>query len=397
MRLLHPLKAHFSPIILLLALLSAFPPLATDMYLPALPLLQQEWQVPLMTINLTLVAFFVTYCAFLLLYGPLSDRYGRKPPLLVGVGVFILSCLLCSAAQSPGMLICGRILQGAGASAASAIVFAVSKDRFTGRERQRVFVQIGAIVAAAPMIAPILGGWILTLFSWRWIFLLQIVLGVVAFVGVARMDESLRQQVVPSLVQVAVSYLRLFRNRRYMLLLLTLSCTCVPVFAFIGGSPDLYITRLGFDERQFGYFFGFNSLAFVLAPLIFSRVARHTSVTRLLPWAFTGMLAASLLLLCTWIPLPWRLTLPMFGLTFAFAFCRPASNNLILEQVDRDAGAASSLMVFFYFLVGALAMGLFSLEWQDKIQTLGWMGVVAVGCTLALWPMAKRLLRLVSD
>ncbi|MCL2790550.1 MAG: multidrug effflux MFS transporter [Desulfobulbus sp.] len=390
------LKEQFPPIILLLALLSAFPPLATDMYLPALPLLQHEWQAPLVTINLTLVAFFVTYCLFLLVYGPLSDRYGRKPPLLVGVGVFMLACLLCSAALSPGMLICGRILQGAGASAASAIVFAVSKDRFSGRQRQRVFVQIGAIVAAAPMLAPILGGWILTSLSWRWIFLLQTVLGVVAFVGVIRMDEPLRQQTAPSLGQVAASYLRLFRNRRYMLLLLTLSCTCVPVFAFIGGSPDLYITRLGFDERQFSYFFGFNSLAFVLAPIIFSRVARHTPVIRLLPWAFAGMLVASLLLLCTWIPLPWRLTLPMFALSFAFSFCRPASNNLILEQVDRGAGAASSLMVFFYFMVGALAMWLFSLDWQDKIQALGWMGVAAVGCTLALWPVAKRRLRPVA-
>jgi DHA1 family bicyclomycin/chloramphenicol resistance-like MFS transporter len=246
------------------------------------------------------------------------------------------------------------------------------------------------------MFAPVLGGWILTLVSWRWIFLLQVCLGAGAFVGVLRMEESLRQQSAPSLVQVAGSYLRLFRNRRYMLLLLTLSCTCVPVFAFIGGSPDLYITRLGFDERQFGYLFGFNSLAFILAPLTFSRVARHTPVTRLLPWAFAGMLVSSLLLLCPWIPLPWRLTLPMFSLTFAFSFCRPASNNLILEQVDRDAGAASSLMVFFYFMVGALAMWLFSLDWRDKIQTLGFLGVAAVGGTLALWPVAKRRLRPVS-
>jgi drug resistance transporter, Bcr/CflA subfamily len=390
-------KERFPPIILLLALLSAFPPLATDMYLPALPLLQREWQVPLVAINLSLIAFFVTYCGFLLLYGPLSDRYGRKPPLLVGVGLFIFACLFCSAALSPGMLVCGRILQGAGAASSSAIVFAVSKDLFSGRQRQWVFVQIGVIVSAAPIIAPILGGWILTLFSWRWIFLFQTALGIVAFVGVMRMDESLRQQAAPGLAQVAGSYLRLFRNHRYMILLLTLSCTCVPIFAFIGGSPDLYITRLGFDEHQFGYFFGFNSLAFILAPLTYSRAARHVPVTRLLPWAFVGMFAASLLLLCTWIPLPWRLTLPMFTLTFAFSFCRPASNNLILEQVDRDAGAASSLMVFFYFMTGALAMWLFSFEWQDKIRTLGWMGVAAVGCTLALWPVAKRRLRPVSD
>jgi MFS transporter, DHA1 family, multidrug resistance protein len=383
MGIVKEIRERFPPIILLLALLSAFPPLATDMYLPALPLLQREWQTPLVII-------------FLLIYGPLSDRYGRKPPLLVGVGLFVLSCLVCGLAQSPGMMICGRILQGAGAAAASAIVFAVSKDRFTGQQRQRVFIQIGVIVAIAPMIAPILGGWIIALFSWRWIFLLQAIMGTLAFVGVLRMDESLRPQAPPSFAEVASGYLRLFRNKRYMVLLLTLSCTCVPVFAFIGGSADLYITRLGFDERQFGYFFGFNALAFVLAPLSFSRMVRHFPITRLMPYAFTGMLVSSLLLLCPWIPDPWRLTLPMFCLTFSFSFCRPAGNNLILEQVDRDTGAASSLMVFFYFMIGALAMWFFSFDWNDKIVMLGRMGVVSVTCTLLLWQVAKRRLRPVS-
>ena len=391
MSFVNEIRERFPPIILLLALLSAFPPLATDMYLPALPLLQREWQAPLVAINLTLVTFFMTYCGFLLIYGPLSDRYGRRPPLLAGVGLFIFSCLVCSLSQSAGMMICGRILQGAGAAAASAIVFAISKDRFTGKQRQRVFIQIGVIVAAAPMIAPILGGWIITLLSWRWIFVLQAVLGAIAFAGILRMDESLRPETPPSLSEVASSYLRLFRNKRYIVLLVTLSCTCVPVFAFIGGSPDLYITRLGYDERQFGYFFGFNALAFVLAPLTFSRMVRHFSIIRLMPYAFIGMFVSSLLLLCPWIPDPWRLTLPMFCLTFSFSFCRPAGNNLILEQVDRDTGAASSLMVFFYFMVGALAMWFFSFDWNNKIVLLGWMGVVSVSGTLLLWQLSKRL------
>ena len=294
------------------------------------------------------------------------------------------------------MLVGGRILQGAGAAAASAIVFAVSKDRFSGSQRQRVFIQIGVIVAAAPMIAPILGGWILALLSWRWIFLLQAVLGMVAFVGVLRMRESLHPETPPSFSEVARSYLRLFSNTRYILLLATLSCTCVPVFAFIGGSPDLYITRLGYNEQQFGYFFGFNALAFVLAPLTFSRVVRHVSITRLMPCAFIGMLIASLLLGCPWLPQPWRLTLPMFCLTFCFSFCRPAGNNLILEQVRRDTGAASSLMVFSYFMIGALGMWIFSFDWQDKMTVLAVMGAGSALSTLLLWGVVRRQLLLAA-
>ena len=391
MGLVHELRLRYPPIILLLALLSAFPPLATDMYLPALPLLQREWQVSLVTANLTLVVFFLTYCAFLLVYGPLSDRYGRRPPLVVGVSLFIVACLVCGLADSAAMMIFGRFLQGAGAAASSAIVFAISKDLFTGPQRQRVFIHIGVIVATAPMIAPIIGGWIVTLVSWRWIFLLQALLGSVALVGVVRMDESLRPTGEPPTIgQVAASYLRLLANYRYILVLLTVSIPCVPAFAFIGGSADLYITRLGFSEQVYGYFFGFNALAFVLAPLAFSRAVRRVPLFRLMPLALCGMLASALLLVCPFLPMPWRLTLPMFTLTFCYAFCRPAGNNLILEQVDRDTGAASSLMVFGHFMIGSTAMAVFSLDWPDKLTTLAVMGVAAVAVSLGLWTVVRR-------
>ena len=394
---LSEISKRFPPVILLLALLAAFPPLATDMYLPALPLLQRELHAPAVTINLTLVTFFITYCGFLLIYGPLSDRYGRKPPLHFGVGLFIFACMICALSQTAAMMILGRVLQGAGAAAASAIVFAVSKDRFTGMQRQRVFIQVGVIVATAPMIAPILGGWIIKLLSWHWIFVLQTLLGTIAFVGVWRMDESLQPETPPSFAEVASSYLRLLRNGRYLALLLTLSFTCIPVFAFIGASSEIYILNYGYNEQQFGYFFGFNALAFVLAPIIFSRVVKYVSILRLMPLAFSGMLLTSILLLLPWIPDPWRLTLPMFGLTFCFSFCRPAGNNLILEQVDRDTGAASSLMVFFYFMIGALAMWFLSLPWADKVVMLGWMGVAAVSCTLISWRLVKDRIRSLAE
>ncbi len=396
MALVHELRRRFPPLIFLLALLSAFPPLSTDMYLPALPSLQQEWSASLVTINLTLVAFFVTYCVFLLLYGPLSDRYGRRPPLLAGLSVFIGACLFCVFAGSAGMMIAGRVCQGAGAAASSAIVFAVCKDLFTGQQRQRIFIQIGVIVAMAPMIAPIIGGWIMALLSWRWIFLTQGALAFVAFVGVLRMNESHRPVDLPSVAEVAGSYLRLLANGRYLSLLLTLSLTGIPVFAFIGGSSDLYMTRMGYSEHQFSLFFGFNAMAFAFAPLLFSHLSRRHATITLMPLGFAGMITASILLLCPWLQEPWRLTLPMFLLTFSFSFCRPAGNNLILEQVDRDVGAASSLMVFFYFLIGALAMWFFSLPWHDKITVLGLMGLIPVSGTLGFWLLIRQWLRPVA-
>lgn len=371
--------------ILLLALLSAFPPLATDMYLPALPQLQREWGVPFARVNLSLVIFFLSYCCFLLIHGPLSDRFGRKPPLRCGIGLFVAASLLCAAARNVELMTIGRFLQGAGASAASAMVFAIAKDRFAGPLRQRVFVQIGTIVATAPMLAPVLGGWILAFFSWRWIFVLQACLGCLALIGVHAMPETLPQKSTDGLRAAFMGYARLFGNHGYLRQLSLFSLIGMPIFAFIGTSADLYMNGMGFSAQQYGYLFAFNASAFILAPLSFSWVSRYHSVRRLIPLAFLGMLAGGLGLLLQVLPLPWNLALPMLWTTFCFSFCRPAGNNLILEEVQSDAGSASSLMVFFYFVAGIAGIWIFSLDWQDKQRVLALMTMIVALAALLLW------------
>jgi DHA1 family bicyclomycin/chloramphenicol resistance-like MFS transporter len=381
-------------IIALLALLSAFPPLSTDMYLPAIPMLVKTWQVPLATVNLTLICFFVTYCGMLLVYGPLSDRYGRRPPLIAGIGIFVVASLCCAAAQGVQMMIASRILQGAGAASASAIALAISKDLFTGQVRQRVFIQLGIIVAAAPMLAPVLGGWIIELSSWRLVFVIQALLGLVAIAGVTRIAEPLGNRSPERLSRAIFGYFRLFHNRRYILLTVTFAVMGAPFFAFIASSPDIYITRLGFSERQFGYFFALNSAAFMVAPMAFSRAVKRFSLMRLLPLGYFGMVASSLAMALPLLPGVWRITLPMWFLTFSFSFTRPPGNNLILEQVETDVGAASSFMVFIFFVTGACSMWLISLEWVDKIPVLGWMGVFSSSFTVIAWFLLTRLVNL---
>ena len=363
------------------------------MYLAAIPLLVEELQQPLVTVNLTLVCFFITYCFFLLLYGPLSDRFGRRPPLLCGILIYCLASFFCSMATSIEMLIAGRVLQGAGAASASAIVFAICKDLFTGQIRQRVFVQIGVIVATAPVVAPIIGGWIMELLSWRWIFIFQATVALPAFAGVYCMQESHTQREDAKDIKAAfVSYARLLANYRYLLLVVTLSVFGIPVFAFIAGSPDLYITWMGYDEQTFGYFFAANATAFIFAPLTFARLAKKYAVQQLIPYAFLGMLGASTLFFVQSIPLPWRLALPMFLVTFFFSFCRPGGSNLILEQVDRDVGAASSLMVFAFFLTGAFGMWCYTLPWSNKLHALALMTLIPVSCSSILWQVWRYLM-----
>lgn len=167
-------------------------------------------------VNLTLVGFFISYCVFLLFYGPLSDRFGRRPLLLVGIGIFILASLLCALADNVVSLIFFRVLQAAGAASASALALAISKDVYDVHERERILAYIGVIMALAPMLAPVFGGWVLTWFSWRWVFVIQGAIGTTAWIGVFRMPETLKTPVAAGALQTAGIYLQLLGNRRYM-------------------------------------------------------------------------------------------------------------------------------------------------------------------------------------
>ncbi len=380
--------------IALLALLAAFPPLSTDMYLAAIPLLVESWHQPLATVNLTLIGFFVTYCGFLLFYGPLSDRYGRRPPLLAGLLVYVAASLLCAMAGNIQHMIIARVLQGAGAAAASSIAFAICKDLFESQLRQRVFLQLGVIVAAAPMIAPIIGGIIIETFSWRWVFVLQAALGMTAATGVWLMEESLQIYNTEKLRRVLVGYVRLMKNMRFLFLTLALSCIGIPFFAFIAVSSDIYINVLGYSEKQYGYFFAVNASAFMLAPFLFSKAVKRFHLQSLLPVSYVGVLLSSVPMLFSSAPQPFRLALPMWFLTFFFAFGRPPGNNLILEQVEFDAGSASSVMVFVFFMTGACSMWFISLNWQDPVLILGILGVITATITLFSWLAINRLLHL---
>jgi len=361
------------------------------MYLPAIPLLQKTWQEPLAVINLTLVGFFVSYCFFLLVYGPLSDRFGRRRPLLAGIGLFVLSSLMCALTDSAISMIILRVLQGAGAAAASSLALAISKDAYAGHERGRVLATIGTITAVAPMIAPIFGGWILAGFSWRWIFVTQALFGGAAWIGTLCLPETLKTPTTTPLLQTVGTYLDLLRNRRYIVYTLMTSLIGLAHFAFIGGSADIYITQIGLSAQAYGYFFALNAMAMMMGAFTCSRIVRRSRSKIFITVSFSGILIGGLAILLSPLPGPWALALPMAIITFSYGFNRPLCHNLILEEVDRNAGAASSFLTFSYFIVGAFSMWLIALDWSDKIGTIGILGAGSGGLVLGLWLLLPKL------
>lgn len=378
-------KIEKRKLVLLIALLSAFPPLSTDIYLPAIPLLKDLWQEPLSTINLTLVVFFISYCVSLLFYGPLSDKYGRRPLLLAGIGIYVVASLLCGFADNASSLITLRALQGAGAASGTALALAITKDLFDGDERKKILATIAVITPLAPMIAPVLGGLIMTYASWEWVFVFQAVMGLIAWIGVFRMKESLSEFSSSKVHQAWKIYLQLFKNQKYIRLVLLFSFSALVHFSFIGSAADIYITRFGLSEQVFGYFFALNALSIMAGAFICGRIKSTIDTTSILTVSFTGILISSLIMLSQLFSGPWGLAAPMMFASFCFGLSRPSSNHLILEQVNSHAGSASSLMVFFNFMVGAFSMWMIALDWSDKIFTLGMLGFVSSGIILMIW------------
>lgn len=380
------------PLILLLALLAAFPPLATDMYLPAIPYFVSAWKLPLSVVNLTLVLFFVTYCVFLLIYGPLSDRFGRKPPLLTGIAVYIGASLLCSFSAGITMLIAARVLQAAGAASASAISLAITKDRLETKQRQAVLGYIAVIMALAPMIAPMIGSLIMTRFTWPWIFRVQALLGLVSFIGVYAMAESHTERTPAPFSEILAPYGRILKNGRFLGVVSCTSFIGLPHFAFIAGSSTIYITGFHLSEGGFAVYFASNALCLMAGSMLCARLGHRIGAHRMMTIGYLGMVIGGALMYSKLIPGPLGLAVPMGIVSFTGGLSRPPSNNLALEQVPRDAGTASSAMVFCYFILGALSMAAVSLEWTDKVRFISILSMASGAVSLSLWtPLRSRL------
>lgn len=375
------------PNLILLSLLAAFPPLATDMYLPAIPALQATWNISFATVNLSLVLFMAVFSVFLLVHGPLSDRFGRRPVLIAGILLFIAGTSLCAAANGIAMLLVGRCVQAAGAAAASSLALALSKDLYDGTQRQKILAHIGVIMALAPMLAPTIGGLMLKFASWRLIFVLQSCLALVGLYGVYRLDEPVTEFTKGGFLAVASRYTAVARNLPFMVLSLGFALMVLPHFAFIGGSTDIYINGFGLSEQAFGLYFGFNAVGFMLGSLACTRLAGVYKPLNMLYFTIGLFFCGGVLMLVLGGRTPETVAAAMIVIAFSVGFSRPISNSMILDQVDTDVGAASGILTFEMFLIAAVSMQLVSLDcWGHKPSFIGWGAMIS-----ALVPLAALL------
>lgn len=346
----------------LLVLLSAFValgPLSTDMYLPALPAMVDLFGTTLSSAQLTISAYLAGFAIFHLICGPLSDRYGRKPILILGLVIFCVSCVGCALVNSIEELIAWRFVQGIGACTGPTLGRAMVRDIYGPVKAAKGLAYMAAIMALAPVIAPTLGGWMLTFMDWSSIFWFLGVYGLIGiFVIALLLPESL--PVAQSLHPISImkNFATLSVNRTFNLHVLAASCLYAGAFAFISGSSFILIDFMKVPAEQFGLWFMFIVLGYMTGNIFTGRYAHRFESHHLMMGG--GMLGfgagLSMVVFCLLeIYHPLMIVLPVACYTGAVGITMPHAMAAAMAPFPAIAGTASALMGFVQMTIASLA------------------------------------------
>ena len=384
-------------VLLIIIILNALPALATDMYLAALPGMNIEFNSTTSLLNLNLILFFLFYAIGLLLWGPLSDRYGRRPTLLAGMAAFVVISILCGLSTDVYQLIAFRALQGVFGGVAVAVSIAMVKDIYDGRQRERTYAIVSMMMAFGPILAPVVGAALLQIMTWRGIFYILAAIGAIALLGCLIMEESLQQRsdrkVLATLGQLRV----VLRNRRYSRLLPSLSPLGMVVFVWVGISTYIFIEDFGLSQGEFSLFFACNAIFFLVGPFLYLYLSRHFDRLRIITFSLAGIVLSGVLVVLIGSIGPLFFLLSVILGTLSVSITRTPSIDIVMSQVDTDAGSASSIFNFSFMAVGAFGMMIASLEWDNRILVTGVIFIIVGLASLSSWiAVRKHYVRSVS-
>lgn len=335
-------------------------PLAVDMFLPSMPDMAAEFEAPTSTIQLAVTLFLLSFAASQLLYGPVSDRFGRRPALIAGMLLFIAGGALSLFAWSAEALILGRVVQGFGGGAGPAIGRAIVLDVFGRSRAARVLAYMTIATPLAPTIAPIIGGVLQELFDWRAVFVTLMAIGVVLLVAyrVVLPETNLRRDASAlGVAQMGRNYAELFSSRIFLAYALTMGLMFSGQLVFISGSSFVLIDELGLSPGQFGFGFGFVAMGIMSGAWLSSRlVVRWPDSRVVLLGAIFAASSGGVMAALAWggVASPWAVLLPMFVFAAGNGVARPPAMAGAMIPFERMAGLASAVLGFAQMVFASL-------------------------------------------
>ncbi len=368
-----------------LGFLSSFVALSTDLYLPALPGMAEAFQAPISQINLTLTLFFVFFGIGTLFWGPLSDKYGRRPILLAGLVIYTLSSMLCAITRHIEVLIACRSLQAFGGAAAPAIAMAIIKDVYERREREKALTWVQTLFVLAPIFAPMLGAALLGFTSWRGVFWVLSALGGLGILGGALMHETGTKNREISLPKTWQRLGVLMKSRGFTRLLLIFTPLPLPMMAYIASSSFIYQEQFGLNEQDFSFFFALNALISLSGPWLYLTLSKTIDKQRLITAGLAVIIVGGVLLCLFGSAAPWVFLICLLPGTTSIAFLRPPSVSLMLAAHEGDTGSVSSLIGFSGTIGGSFGIFLISWNWENFVTALGLLYLVTGLFCLTFW------------
>lgn len=347
-------------IAVVLTLLTGFGPMSTDVYLPSLPSMVTAFGTDIATVQLTLSVFLVGFAVAQLVYGPMSDRFGRRPAILAGVAIFTAASIACALATTIEMLILCRFLQAVGACCGPVLGRAVVRDLYGPDRSARVLAYMGMAMSLAPAIGPMLGGVLQEAFGWRAVFWLLVGFGAVMLAAVlALLGESNRHRdpLATSPTRLARNYGALLRNRRYVGYVLVVACGYSAIFTFISGSSFVLSGILGLSPPAYGASFGAVVVGYLLGAFGSGRLTLRLGVDRMIRVGTLVMLAGGVAmagLAAAGIFTVWAVIGPFFVVMVGVGLTSPNAVAGAIAPFPAMAGTASALMGFIQMTFAAL-------------------------------------------
>jgi len=383
-------------IVILLGSLSMVGPLGIDAYLPSFHAIGAEFAVGPVVVQQTLSVYVLCFAIMMLFYGTLSDSFGRRRVILISLVLFVVASLAAALAPSIGWLIAARALQGLAAGAGVVVGRAIVQDRFSGAEAHRVMSHMTMVFGVAPVVAPIVGGWLQAWSGWRAVFVFLTVSTVLMLLACYKyLPESLpveRRQPF-RLRSITANYLKILRHSRFSLMALAFGLAFSGVALYIGSAANFVMTILGLSETAFAWMFvpliGGMMLGAVFAP----RFATRMSSFALIRLGFACMLVAGMVNLAYasffTAAVPWAVV-PLAMYTFGLALAAPGMILLMLSFFPDLKGMAASVQSFIHMLTFAVIAGLIAPLLFDHAAALAAGHLVGVLLGALLWAWAGR-------
>lgn len=393
------MSSSFARNAIVLGLLSAIGPFAIDMYLPALPSIAADLNASTAATQMTLTVFFVAFGVCQIIYGPISDMVGRKPPLYFGIAIFALGSIGCGLAPGITWLIVFRFVQGLGAAAVAVIPRAVIRDLHTGVEATRLMSLVMLVFSVSPILAPLTGSALIVPFGWRAVFATVTIGAVLSFLLVVFLLPETRlseDRVEVSVSSVLGGFAELFRDRRFLGLTFIGGFGLASFFVFLASSSFVYIQRFGLTPTQYSLAFSVNAVGFIGASQFSAFLAHRFGIARVVAVAVTCFAAMSVLLFAIVASGVDNLAV-LIGLLFiAFAWLGlviPSTMVLSLENHGPIAGMASALGGTLQMVTGAVmivvASAFFNGTSLPMVATIAACAVAALVLTRLTLPKEK--------